>query len=221
MRALILSCVVLFGSRIPGARPGPDASRRLRPSGGGACRQVRKVHALGSGHWGRRLWSARHDLRSGDPGSDAAEQRQSRPDPGSARLREGDRQRPSGHCRPQQQSHRPGRGLERAAFDGIVLAIGRLPTPMSPSGDGRPPRARFVLTKSEIVAIDSCYRNPRSAPSAGREAPRLFEKRKRVAQPQPPREPEGLRNFFYSNRSQPIEKSRFEKINASKLESIY
>ncbi len=29
------------------------------------------------------------------------------------------------------------------------------------------------------------------------------------------------RRFFYSNRVQPIEKSQFEKINASKLESIY
>ena len=80
-------------------------------------------------------------------------------------------------------------------------------------------RAASVLTKAELCGNNSRYRNPsRTRPNRARRGRRCLTSWSEL---QPARETRSRGGFFYSNRSQPIEKSRFEKINASKLESFY
>ena len=67
----------------------------------------------------------------------------------------------------------------------------------------------FICSRSELCLA------PVIMSRAARERSRLVEKG-RLARPQPAREGKRGREFFYSNRPQPIEKARFGKIDASK-----
>ena len=81
------------------------------------------------------------------------------------------------------------------------------------------PSPTLILTKSEVCCIMFVItESVLSLGFAGRGAAVLFDK---LARAQPARETGKTRRFFYSNRSQPVEKARFGKINASKLESFY
>jgi len=97
------------------SRPEP-AQGRLRSPGfadtGRAPQVVGSLHAEQCAH---RRPPARHGAWRPGSGPDASRRRQSDSNPGAARLRHGDGQRPPRHRRPRQQPHLPDFGLKGLA----------------------------------------------------------------------------------------------------------
>ena len=127
MRALVLSLCRHVGDRICWFRPGP--ARTLRgvfgppgstPPAAKSGKSTFSAPDYGAVGTGPRVTISARPSRGQTLPSDVT----SRSDLRSARLRHGDRQRPSHDCRPQQQSHRPSPGLDTAIAEGGPDSIG-------------------------------------------------------------------------------------------------